>query len=348
MSNVDMILAKDALSQWVESLAGAEIYSPVFADNQWNYEIIDDAGKIRLDHAMAVHPPKKVVFPQREVFFEFRVSRGKLPEFVEVMPAEKRTVVFGVRPCDGKSMLHLDRIFDDDFQDNFYVQRRNNTVLIGLACIVAPSRNCFCTSVNGSPAAEDGLDILMTDLGDRYFVRFITEKGKGLLEHAGALFEQAGDADLQSAGKAHEDAIAAMPRHIDNADEAPAKLKAGFHSPVWDQEAMRCIECGICTFLCPTCHCFDINDEVSATYPVKGKRVRTWDTCQYPDFTMHSSGHNPRADKASRLRQRVAHKFQYFVENYDQFLCTGCGRCITDCPVGIDIIDVVNKVRADV
>jgi ferredoxin len=108
---------------------------------------------------------------------------------------------------------------------------------------------------------------------------------------------------------------------------------------------MSCLRCGICTYMCPTCHCFDINDEVHSSAPLTGKRIRTWDTCQFPDFTMHSSGHNPRPDKASRLRQRIMHKFQYFVETYKNYQCTGCGRCITKCPVSIDIIDVLEKVR---
>jgi ferredoxin len=109
---------------------------------------------------------------------------------------------------------------------------------------------------------------------------------------------------------------------------------------------MSCIRCGVCTYLCPSCHCFDINDEIESASPFRGTRVRTWDTCQFPDFTMHSSGHNPRPDKASRLRQRLLHKFRYFVETTGQFMCVGCGRCISHCPVGIDIISVLEKVKS--
>jgi ferredoxin len=126
--------------------------------------------------------------------------------------------------------------------------------------------------------------------------------------------------------------------------EVPEKLKAMFDSPFWDEQARSCIRCGICTFLCPACHCFDICDEVTVPTPLEGKRVRSWDTCQYPDFTMHSSGHNPRSDRASRLRQRIMHKYQYFVEHHGEYQCTGCGRCVSLCPVSIDIIDILSEV----
>jgi L-lactate utilization protein LutB len=118
-----------------------------------------------------------------------------------------------------------------------------------------------------------------------------------------------------------------------------------FDSSFWEEESLSCIRCGICTYLCPTCHCFDINDEVTSSFPLKGKRIRTWDNCQFPDFTMHSSGHNPRPDKASRLRQRIYHKYHHFIEIYEKYQCTGCGRCVSKCPVGIDIIEVLNKVK---
>ena len=109
-------------------------------------------------------------------------------------------------------------------------------------------------------------------------------------------------------------------RQVKNINKIPPKIKGMFDSMLWDEESMSCIRCGICTYLCPTCHCFDIADELISSSPIKGKRIRTWDTCQFPDFTMHSSGHNPRPDKASRLRQRIMHKFQYFVEIHKKLL----------------------------
>jgi ferredoxin len=184
----------------------------------------------------------------------------------------------------------------------------------------------------------------MTDLGDRYFVEALTPAGEAVVARAGDLFRSSEAKDRDEVQRVHAESEAAVQRQIPDLEGVPAKLKRMFESPFWDDESRSCIRCGICTYLCPTCHCFDINDEVARSQPLEGARVRTWDTCQFPDFTMHSSGHNPRGDKASRLRQRIMHKFQYFVERYQDYQCTGCGRCITECPVGIDIVDVLAKV----
>lgn len=344
---MEQVLAKKSLPKWIEKLHTYEIVAPVQIEGHWDYQRVDKPGQITLEHIMTVHSAKKFVFPQREVYLEFCLTDKKRPQFNPILPAMKPTIVFGVRPCEGKSLQHLDKVFGGDDTDPYYRGRRNQTVLVGLACTPPPSAECFCTSVDGSPYAEQGLDILLTDLGDRYFIKSITDKGKDIVGLANGVFEAADREVKKNLAQLHAEAVNQIPRHIEAAQALPAKLKQNFDSAVWDAEAMRCINCGICTYLCPTCHCFDICDEVTGNHPVTGKRVRTWDSCQFPDFTQRSSGHNPRSDKASRLRQRLCHKFQYFFEGFDTHMCIGCGRCVAQCPVGIDIIDVLNKVSAD-
>jgi ferredoxin len=263
----------------------------------------------------------------------------------ERLPEKKSSVVFGVRPCDARALTLTDRVFDAGIKDPYYQRRRDNTVIVGLTCTTPPSANCFCPTVGGSPHSTEGLDVLMTDLGDRYHVEALTDRGKKIVTAAKGLFKEPTDKERGEKETLFAAAEKKISRHVKGIEKIPGKLAEMFESPFWDQEALSCIRCGICTFLCPACHCFDIADEVSSTSPVCGKRVRTWDTCQFPDFTMHSSGHNPRPDRASRLRQRVLHKFQYFVEHHQQYQCTGCGRCVSTCPVGIDIIDILDEVR---
>ncbi|MFA7239096.1 MAG: 4Fe-4S dicluster domain-containing protein [Sulfuricellaceae bacterium] len=339
---MEKILDKKRIDDWINALTGWEILTPALEDGVWAYRPV--SGAIRLDHTNTAQPPKGLAFPQREVFFSFEQIKGEAPRLTQILPDAKQRAVFGVRPCDGRGTVRMDKVFSDHAADIYYQSRRKNIVYVGLACNQPPGANCFCLSVGGSPISSDGLDVLLTDLEDRYFVTAVTEAGKALIAAAGGLLAEPAANDRAQVEKVHAQAVAHPQRAIDKPNETPAKLKASFKSPLWEELARACIGCGICTFLCPTCHCFDINDEVTGSAPMRGSRVRTWDNCQFPDFTMHSSGHNPRENSGARLRQRVCHKFQYFFENFGMHQCTGCGRCITGCPVGIDIVSVVNKV----
>ncbi len=342
---MDKKLVKKNLPRWLKALGSYDIYVPQLIDDVWNYGLATDLEAVQLDYTQAAIPAKKVIFPQREFFFEFHEQDTEGYELKELLPEEKPTVVFGVRPCEGKAASLTDLVFGGEIKDDYYWRRRNAAVLVGLACLQPPTPNCFCLSVNGSPHSTDGLDVLMTDLGDHYYIEVLTDKGQKIVAEGGPIFEATKPSDKKAAQKAQADSEKKLSRELSKIHDVPVKLKGMFDSSFWDDESMSCIRCGICTYLCPTCHCFDINDEVESQRPLAGRRIRTWDTCQFPDFTMHSSGHNPRPDKAARLRQRINHKFQYFVEVWQNYQCTGCGRCITLCPVGIDIIKVVEKVR---
>jgi ferredoxin len=342
---MEKVLSKKAFPQWVKKLESYTMYLPRKDGDFWNYEVIKNPEIIDLDYLNTVLSPKKIIFPQREVLLEFSTSNEEELKINEVLPEEAQSVIFGVRPCDAKALTLTDKVFGGDFKDPYYWKRRNSTALVGLACNTPPSPNCFCLSVDGSPHAKEGLDILMTDLGDKYHAESFTKKGDELLNIAKALFKNPIAKEKKDLEKVQAESKKKIQRQIKDTKKIPPKLKDMFDSPFWDEESLSCIRCGICTYLCPTCHCFDMNDEVTSSSPIKGERVRTWDNCQFPDFTMHSSGHNPRPDKAARLRQRILHKFQYFVELYKNYQCTGCGRCISKCPVGIDIIEVLEKAR---
>jgi len=345
---MEKTLAKKSFSQWLKKLDSWKVYVPrKDEEGRWNYSDAQ-AGEVSLDFLQTTLPPKKILFPQRQVLLEFTktlAGKEETLEVKEVLPEVSPTVIFGVRPCEARAAWMLDEVFGGEFKDAHYWRHRDQTTLVGFTCTTPPSENCFCTSVEGSPHSEKGLDLLLTDLGERFYVQSLSEKGEKLISAARALFEEP-DAGARKQVKAVQaEAEKKIKRHLKDARSIAEKLKGMFDSPLWDEESMSCLRCGVCTYLCPSCHCFDINDELDNPAPLQGRRVRTWDTCQFPDFTMHSSGHNPRPDKASRLRQRLLHKFQYFVQVYDKFMCVGCGRCISLCPVGIDIIKVLDKVR---
>jgi ferredoxin len=191
--------------------------------------------------------------------------------------------------------------------------------------------------VGGGPFSEKGLDVLLYDLGDTFLAKTLTDKGLKFLEKA-----QGGkDADEKAINFGKKLAADAVDKievkvTVDNLKEK-SQLEL-FDAPFWDDVAFACINCGICTFLCPTCWCFDIQDEVIGK---QGDRIRNWDSCMFPLFTLHGSGHNPRAKKVQRVRQRFMHKLKYYVDKYQNGVqCSGCGRCIRNCPVNIDIRQV--------
>jgi ferredoxin len=239
-------------------------------------------------------------------------------------------------------MAQLDTVFSPQnkgFADPYFLQRRENAVVIALAC-ASPCPTCFCTAMGGGPAGTEGADLLAHDLpeADAVLLEAVSDKGRALLEaHRGLLSAPAPQA-LAQARAADAAAEAVVGQAGDLAPVNPA-----FEDGRWEELTASCIGCGACTYLCPTCHCFDIADE-SRLY--QGRRIRTWDSCQFPLFTKHASGHNPRKNKKERLRQRFMHKFSYAVQNTGVALCVGCGRCIAGCPVNLDIRDVVRSLAS--
>jgi ferredoxin len=198
--------------------------------------------------------------------------------------------------------------------------------VISLACAEFDEA-CFCTSVGSGPADESGSDAMLFDLGDgRFEVRAITEKGRTLFSLSSA---EADDGTLKRA-----------PQKFDPARVA-RYLEANFESPLWKDLTLACLGCGACAYTCPTCHCFDIVDEGNAA---GGARVKNWDSCQFPLFTLHASGHNPRSVQPQRQRQRLFHKFLIYPQKFNAVLCTGCGNCERNCPVGLGVLKVLQAI----
>jgi ferredoxin len=285
----------------------------------------------------AEHPRrslKELFLPQREVLFTYRLNDEGVALQDVAEPVRSRTVL--ARPCDAAALPILDEVFSWDYVDSAYRERRRQTTVVTLAC-EEPGAACFCTAVGGSPAGTAGSDLLLTRLGDLYHVQVLTAKGEALVQRHVALFAESTPADDQCQAAA-EAASRAKVRTV-AVDGLAEQLD--YDSPVWMTITEQCIDCAICTFLCPTCHCFDIQDEGN---PAGGERVRLWDSCASRDFT-RTAAHQPRPTHASRYRQRILHKFKYYPENFGRTLCVGCGRCTQHCPAGIDLATVLERVR---
>jgi len=331
-----MIVSKKDIPNFLDKLISEyQVFAPVKKDTFTVFKQICSGDTAVLVSGNTKLPVKELFFPQSEKLFSYNVTveGAKL----EVPIDDQKKVIFGVRPCDAKSLTLLDKVFNNDkYQDPYYLTRRNNTVLVGIGCN-NPASTCFCTSVNGGPFDTKGLDLLLVDTGDAYVVEVVSEKGKELAEKAG--FTAASDADKAAAAKAKEAAVVTSQVNLDG---LKAKLDVNFYDPIWDKIHEKCLGCGACTYLCPTCHCFDIVDDA---VDCNGSRVRNWDSCAFPVFTLHGSGHNPRTSNKERYRNRIMHKFKYFVDNNNEIACVGCGRCIKNCPVNMDIRVVLEDVR---
>jgi sulfhydrogenase subunit beta (sulfur reductase) len=332
-------LEKAQLDGFIRSLLeDYTLYGPVSANGKSRFEAIGSAGDIDHECLVTDRSPKEVFFPHSEALFEYDESGVRLIE-----KTGKPIAVWGLRGCDARSLSLLDKVFgsarqmpdNEMFQDPYWKRKYDTSLVFCMACN-QPRSTCFCNWFGGDPHGGEGCDILVVDIGDAFLLEAESEKGKAFIEKAAGLTE-ASTKDRKKAGELASGARALMgePQDLGGLND---RLKQIFHDDFWEMISAKCVNCGACAFVCSTCHCFDVQDEGKGG---RGRRIRIWESCMFPIFTREASGHNPRPLSRDRFRQRVMHKYSYFVDNYGEPLCTGCGRCIIACPVGVDIREVI-------
>jgi heterodisulfide reductase subunit C len=314
----------------------AKLYTPVDLEKgRVAYREYAD-GMVMSDALKTDRSAKDFFFPQTQNLMEFKVE-GKNIEVIDNREEIEEFVVFGVRACDVKSLEILDRVFLAEPVDTYYANRREHGIIVSMAC-GRPQETCFCKTFNIDATNPDG-DIVCYKTEDAFYFDAKTEKGKALLSKLDVVTEESDDKAVEEQKKNISAIMDKLPlKNLSTEKFGAGKTQEYFKSPAWDELSSHCLGCGTCTFVCPTCQCYDIKDFKTNNGV---ERFRCWDSCMYSDFTLMAHG-NSRLSQKERFRQRFMHKLVYYPDNNDgMFSCVGCGRCLAKCPISMNIVKVM-------
>ena len=330
-------IAKENLSALFQLIAeGKELYVPVKNGDQVNFAAWTEEAEVDLDTLKTVKSPKDAFFPQSENLYTCYRDGKK----IKIEPEELKNqdfVVFGMKACDVKGVEVLDKVFLVDPIDTFYAARRDHGVIVAMACH-EPEETCFCKAF-GIDCAEPVADVATWMVEGELYWKALTEKGEALTAAVSGVLVDADAEKVEAEKNAIRSIVEKLPyMNLSLEGWNGDVLTEKFNSPVWEELYKPCLACGTCTFVCPTCQCYDIKDYDNGQ---SVQRYRCWDSCMYSDFTMMAHGNN-RTSQMQRFRQRFMHKLVYFPANNDgMYSCVGCGRCVEKCPASLNIVKVI-------
>jgi len=330
-------IAKENLTALFRLMAEDKaLYLPVNNAGQVNFAAWTEDAEVDLDTLKSVKSPKDAFFPQSENLYTCYKDGKK----ITIKPEElqhQNFVVFGMKACDVKGVEVLDKVFLSEPVDTFYAARRAHGTIVALACH-EPEETCFC-KVFGIDCAEPVADVATWMVEGELYWKALTEKGEKLTAAVASLLTETDDAKVEAEKTAIRAIVEKLPySNLSLEGWNGDALTEKFDSPIWEDLYKPCLACGTCTFVCPTCQCYDIKD-YDTGHGVQ--RYRCWDSCMYSDFTMMAHGNN-RTSQMQRFRQRFMHKLVYFPANNDgMYSCVGCGRCVEKCPASLNIVKVI-------
>ncbi len=331
-------LAKENLEKFFEAASKTlHVYVPVDEGKTIGYRLWKPGTTVS-NALKTTKSAKDFFFPQTENLVEFRMS-GKQIEILDARTETEDFAIFGVRACDVRSFATLDKVYPADPVDSYYKNKREHGIILAMAC-GRPSETCFCNAF-GIDAADPEGDVVFTGTDTGYAIEAKTEKGRAFIESVSEVLEDTDSAAADEAKAKIRAIVEKLPLgHLDTTSFGGGRTEALFSRPEWASLSEACLACGTCTFVCPTCQCYDIRD-YDTGHGIR--RFRCWDSCMYSDFTKMAHG-NPRLTQKERFRQRFMHKLVYFPENNDgEFGCVGCGRCLVSCPISMNIVKVMKK-----
>ena len=317
------------------------LYLPINRQGEVNYAFYEKGATVSLQTLKTVTSPKDIFFPPSEKMMTFK-TEGKQVEITPVLPETAPVVVFGVKACDEKAFAVLDNVFLSDPVDTFYQKRRENTIVVTLACS-EPEESCFCSTFQIDATNPAG-DITTWLTKENLFWRANTEKGKAFTALLQELLIECGEEEVTAQREATANILKKLPfAALDLTRFTPENLKELFDDERWQSLSEACLGCGTCTFVCPTCQCFDVRDFKTKDGAI---RFRCWDSCMYSDFTLMAHG-NSRTTQMQRYRQRFMHKLVYYPSQYGSYSCVGCGRCLNKCPQNLNIVKVIKTLGGE-
>jgi len=366
-------LLKEALKEWnvyaPQKNSGGDIWiEPLPKDKEALEKALNN---IALDDADMVISQKDIFFPQLEEILKFKKD-GLIDERLESSPK----LLFGVKPCDLKGMLFSDDFFRRNFEDIYYLSRVKNRFIIAIGCLKPPRATCFCTSAKTGPFAKEGYDLQFVEKGDTYLVETGSEPGEKFIAKYAKFFKDAGENCGEAVSGIKSKASSAVELRVDFQNALELMAKDDFiPEENYKRIGERCIYCGGCLYVCPTCTCFNVFDTSTAlsvnggpfdyaqdgspndgeiiesqgrtidnTKDAEGMRMRNWDACIFEGYTRETSGHNPRREKWLRTSRRYEHKLKYDYKVMGMSGCVGCGRCLASCPVDIGISKFIEEI----
>lgn len=333
------LLPKEDLGRLMDKLTAAfVVIGPVRKQNEFVFDRIEKAAQLALDYHTTILPPKKVLHQPFETLFSFKEDQG----IIDVDHPDHKQILFGVHPCDVHAIAILDQAYSHDYEDPYYMAKRENTLLVALNC-TGPGENCFCSSLGTGPDLKEGYDLLLTDLGDQYLVEVGSPEGAQIVELAGlpaaprvtAVEKEKRLAEARK--KFHKRMLVRDLREL---------LEENFRHPIWEELIEECLACGSCTMVCPTCFCYNVVDKIDLSLK-SGKRQREWDSCMLLEYAQVALDHNFRKDRDARIKQRIYHKLVYYEPQFGTLGCVGCGRCIHTCVKKIDITKIIAGIRGE-
>lgn len=333
------VIKKEDLNKWLKHLQRrAKLYAPKKKEGHFIFRPVKDINEVCLQYIPTILAPKKYYFPQKEKLLKFQIKPFKTAKAIKVF---EDFILFAVHTCDIAGIQCMDVIFRDGPEDPNYLNRKDKMIIIGIECLQYCDKYASCASM-GNHIPRGGYDLMMVDIGDKFILHINSEKGERLVTNLDYI-KEADEKDMVALERAREAKKKVFKEEfIDALSKVYETFDKRFDSPVWEDVGKRCVACGNCTVVCPTCYCFDVADELDLSLNA-GMRYRIWNSCQMEDFAKVAGGEDFRKGRNSRQRHRYYRKFKYPVDKFNRYFCTGCGRCTRACMAEIKLVETVNS-----